>query len=148
MNKLNHKRASVQTATLTDAQLKTHIENLFTDSCYYFLRYPDDVSGIKKGKPTEFPLEGQVFDAKTELRWKKKGHQYQVLLLSTEDKNLEGFTPLGKNWESKAYDALIYPETETRLPKSVKVPENINIGQRYFRNPDTATIHFIALTVK
>lgn len=147
---LNQSKAFVQTAILNKNQLSNQINNLFTDECYHFLRWPHDVSGVQSGKPNlenNFAPEGQIFDSKTELRWKKQKDKYQVLLLSKLEKNLDGFSAITGNWTTEDHNAVIYPRTETRLPKPVKVPENIKFRQRYFYNFDTSTIHFIALTV-
>ena len=146
MVKSNQFTALVQTATLTEVELKTHIGTIFPNSCYYFLRYPHTVSGIQAGKPQELAPEGQIFDPKTELRWRKTGEKYQVLLLTTEAKTLDGFTPIPRQWVYDDHDAVVYPTTATRLPKPVKVPQKINLKQRYFRDSETSTIHFIALS--
>ena len=123
---------------------------------YYFLRWVHSVSGIvddlakiESDPLRQFPSpEGQAFDAKVEVRWKKRGDGYDVLWLGTETfpdefdlKEVEG------DWESEVRNAQLYPETETRLPKGVKTAKQ-DIQQRYFRDTRTSTIHFIALTVK
>ncbi|NEP77855.1 MAG: hypothetical protein F6K17_14085 [Okeania sp. SIO3C4] len=119
------------------------------ENSYYFLRWSHKVSGIVKNLPSEFPSsEGQMFNEKLELRWKKNNKGYQILLLSNADP-LPEFSPLGKTWKTKLRDAFFYDKEnrETRFPRKFKV-ECPNIAQRYFLDAQTATVHFIALTVK
>lgn len=138
-------------------ELKKLLEKLSNQQSYYFLRSPHAVNGICMKLPEEFPtLEGQMFNADCELRWKKQRYGYDVLLLSQADLKLEGFEKVFGNWEICDFNAYFYKD-ETKFPKGfifkglndeyIK-PETIPIGQRYFKDADTATVHFIALTVK
>lgn len=138
-------------------ELKKLLEELKQQNNYYFLRSPNAVSGITMKLPEEFPtVEGQMFNANCELRWKKQKSGYDVLILSNSSKpDLPGFDK-STNWETSDFKAYFY-ENETKFPKdfiyrnsnSEKInPEQININQRYFRDKDTATVHFIALTLK
>jgi len=126
---------------------------------YYFLCLPHKVSGIVKKLPSEFPgIQGQIFNENLELRWKKNQKGYQVLLLSNSDSMVD-FKPVGKTWETKTISAVTYwkknldqnKDIETRFPRKFKVERdnnNIDIAQRYFIDPQTATVHFIALTIE
>jgi alkylation response protein AidB-like acyl-CoA dehydrogenase len=115
---------------------------------YYFLRYVDKVSGfITQDKlPDTLSLEGQMFDHKVEIRWKKRGDKYDVLWLGIEEPPKD-FKSIAGSWQYNNRKALVYPETETRLPKGIKYRSD-NVGQRYFRDACTNTIHFIALRIK
>ncbi|KAF3889085.1 MULTISPECIES: hypothetical protein [Nostocales] len=99
-------------------------------------------------EPTEtFPSpEGQLFNSILEIRWKRQKGEYQVLVLSSKDTEAD-FTPIQRNWEILEQNALTHSPTETRFPKGLNT-EQLNIAQRYFRDSHTATVHFVALTVK
>lgn len=123
-------------------ELKAQLEQ---DSFYYFLRWPHAVSGIIADLPSDFPSpEGQAFNQTTELRWQKKGDHYNLLWLSTNPP-AGGFETLPGVWIYEDRKAALYGSTETRLPKAVKNPHNISLGQRYFRDRRTAIIHFVSL---
>jgi hypothetical protein len=127
-------------------QLRVLIQQFQGEKSYFFLRWPHKVSGFCKTLPEDFPSpEGQVFDSHKELRWKRQGQGYSVLLLSA-NQPYDSFEPVGKAWEVYVQDAHVYPKTETRFPKGIN-DQQVNIGQRYFADPKTATIHFIALKV-
>lgn len=130
-------------------ELEELLTKIYNENSYYFLRLPHKVSGIVKKLPSEFPgTEGQMFNEELELRWKKNQKGYQVLLLSNAG-SLPEFSPVGKTWKTKLRDAFFYDKQnrETRFPRKFKV-ECSNIAQRYFIDGQTATVHFIALTVK
>ena len=146
--------AFVGTADNIDqAALEKLIKNCVGDQAWRFLRWPHDVQLCPPSKAIDYTCrEGQVFDQKSELRWKKlKGEQYSVLLLSTNqlDKSL---TPVGETWTPKDLEANFYPKTETRFPKGLDYDDSsdnkLDIGQRYFIDKATGTVHFIALRVK
>jgi hypothetical protein len=131
---------------LTASELKELLEKLAIKPSYYFLRWFHQVSGFISQLPEYFPSpEGQMFNSELELRWKQKGEHFSVLLLSTTGEK-PGFTPIGEAWEVQQRNAHVYPATETRFPKRIEAGK-VNINQRYFLNPQTATIHFVALTV-
>lgn len=113
---------------------------------YYFLRWAHKVSGFVEQLPLDFPSpEGQMFNADWELRWKRQKTGYEVLLLS--DAGAEpGFTSVGQNWDTQLRQAHAYHSIETRFPKEF-IAEGVDIAQRYFRDSQTATVHFVALTV-
>lgn len=121
------------------------------DSAVYFFRHVDRVDGFcTQLTSDELSPEGQAFDQKTEIRWKQLGDTYDVLWLGIEPETLpEGFEAIAGDWCCDAQDlqAKVYPKTETRLPRGVKEPKNIDIKQRYFRDRTTSTIHFTALTI-
>ena len=131
---------------LTVEQLRNLLQQPSTQSNYYFLRWSHKVSGIVEQLPDEFPSpEGQMFNYDRELRWKQQGQHFSVLLLSTTGSE-PGFKPIGQKWETQQRDAHIYPATETRFPKGLS-SANVDVAQRYFMDADTATVHFVALTV-
>ncbi len=118
-------------------------------SCYYFLYWPEQVSGFISQLPTNFPSpKGQAFNHHTEIRWQQQGDRYNVLWLGIEEAPA-GFEAIPGEWIYTDHDAQVYPPTETRLPQGIKpLPPNLDVGQRYFCDRRTATIHFIALRIK
>lgn len=130
---------------LSEEELRHLLEAPSTTPTYYFLRWADKVSGIIDSLK-DFPSpEGQMFNSDRELRWKQQGQMFSVLLLSTT--GLEpGFRAIGEKWQFQQREAHIYPTTETRFPKEFQ-HRNVNIAQRYFIDAQTATVHFVALTV-
>lgn len=137
---------SVSEQLLAADQLKELLQKYATQPSYYFLRWPHKVSKIEESFPQEFPSpEGQMFNCDRELRWKQKGDKFTVLLLSIAG-NEPGFKPVGHEWETEERTAHFYPETETRFPQRLPAT-NIKVAQRYFKDKQTATVHFVALTV-
>jgi len=116
-------------------------------SFYYFLRSPSAVSGFITELPVleDFP-QGQAFNKDVEIRWQKERDSYNVLWLGLQDAPREFKLILG-DWTHEDRNAQVYSDKETRLPKEIK-HNNPNVGQRYFRNSETGTIHFIALRIK
>ncbi|QYO68153.1 hypothetical protein [Leptolyngbya sp. 7M] len=125
---------------------------------YYFLRWPHRISGIQMKLPEEFPSpEGQLFNAELELRWKYQKSGYEVLLLSQSPPSSElEFSSVPGEWEWCDRHAHFYAVDETKFPKGftyqgvngeIISPKAIPVKQRYFRDTQTATIHFVALTV-
>lgn len=131
---------------MTVKELRDLLEKFSNQRSYYFLRWPHKVSGIVEQLPDEFlSPEGQMFNYDRELRWKQQGQHFSLLLLSTTGSE-PGFKPIGHKWEIQQRDAHIYPATETRFPKGLS-STNVDVAQRYFLDADTATVHFVALTV-
>jgi len=131
---------------LTVEDLRELLQQPSTQPNYYFLRWSYKVSGIVGQLPDEFPSpEGQMFNYDRELRWKQQGQHFSVLLLSTTGSE-PGFKPIGQKWATQQRDAHIYPATETRFPKGLSSTK-VDVAQRYFMDADTATVHFVALTV-
>lgn len=146
-------------------ELKKLLEKLANEESYYFVRSPHAVSGIQMKLPEQFPpyFEGQMFNSEREIRWKKQGNSYEILLLSRVEiePNL-GFQPIYNEpeeieWEVCDRHAYFYDIDETKFPKSFIFkdinnqdidPKTIPIRQRYFHEKKTATVHFVALTVK
>ena len=146
---------------LSRDEVKELLEKLATEESYYFVRSPHAVSGMCMKLPEEFfpGFEGQMFNADRELRWKKQGSAYQALVLSRVEADLEGFEAIDKNCEWQICDRAAYFHRldEPKFPKTFVykgendekiVSNNISIGQRYFQEKRTATVHFIALTVR
>ncbi|MBD0308513.1 MAG: hypothetical protein ICV80_10420 [Microcoleus sp. T1-bin1] len=146
---------------LSRDEVKELLEKLATEESYYFVRSPHAVSGMCMKLLDEFfpGFEGQMFNADRELRWKKQGSAYQALLLSRVEADLEGFEPIDKDCEWQICDrtAYFHPLDEPKFPKTFVyqgkknekiVSNNISIGQRYFQEKRTATVHFVALTVR
>lgn len=145
-------------------ELRALIEKLLIEPSYYFLRYPHAVSGIWRKLPEDWfaGFEGQMFNAERELRWKKQTLGYEVLLLSRVEAAPDlGFTPISSNgkainWKICDRHAYFHNMDETQFPKGFIYkgvegedinPKKIPISQRYFQDKDTATVHFVALTV-
>ncbi len=155
-------------------ELKQFLAEIKQEQDYYFWRSPHKVSGIQSELPEEInsATEGQVFNFQWELRWKKKGSKYELLLLSTfEPDSHWKFEPLTIKrinkqseqikevikWKTEDRKALLYEANEikdkqirskeTRFPKGF-THNKPKIGQRYFLDSQTATVHFIALTVQ
>ncbi|AFY55876.1 hypothetical protein Riv7116_3420 [Rivularia sp. PCC 7116] len=133
---------------------------------YYFLRWLDRVSGIITNLPEDFSnSEGQFFNAELELRWKPEGKGYSILLLRANNHHQDselGFKEIGGEWEvSEEQNAYFYGVDEKKLPtrfpkgfiyknqqqENIK-PKDIPLAQRNFFNKHTATVHFVALTLK
>lgn len=141
--------AFVGTRTVASAEeLRSLIQQFQSEKSCFFLRWPHRVSGFCKTLPDDFSSsEGQVFDSQKELRWKQEGTGYSVLLLSSNGAHDE-FEPVGNAWQVYEQDSHPYPKTETRFPKGLNYKEaEFNFGQRYFADPQTATVHFVALKV-
>jgi hypothetical protein len=103
-----------------------------------------------------------MFNAERELRWKKQTLGYELLLLSrveaAPDFGFESISSNGKsiNWQICDCNAYLHNIDETHFPKGFIYkgvngedidPKTIPISQRYFKDSDTATVHFVALTV-
>jgi hypothetical protein len=157
------------------------INKFATEYSYYFLRWTHAVSGIIKELPPEAELkqmiEGQMFNYHCELRWKRKAKgSYEVLLLTIAGNN-HSFDAVKEATEEKpepwriepneqkkfpsyAYPAYGYRPDETRFPKELIYPPNLNIrlkdenqklpklAQRYFIDNETSTVQFVALTLE
>lgn len=141
--------AFVGTRTVESAEdLRSLLQQHKTEKSCFFLCWPHKVSGFCQTLPSDFPSpEGQLFDSQKELRWKQQGQGYSVLLLSASEKHPD-FEAIGEAWHVQVQDAHPYPKTETRFPRGLDYREkDFNIGQRYFSDPETATVHFVALKV-
>ncbi|WP_218082210.1 hypothetical protein [Anthocerotibacter panamensis] len=131
------------------AQLKSLIAKQFTGQAYFhFLRWPHEVKWGREISLEKMSPEGQVFDSRCELRWKQRSRGYEVLLLSQEGLG-DGFTQVGQQWEAIVRKAHLHDPNETRFPKGFSYnKDKLKIAQRYFLDKETATVHFIALTVE
>ena len=128
-------------------QLRDILDNLKDKQSYYFLRWANRVSGVIESLPEFLSPEGQMFNVDLEIRWKQKGDKYDVLLLSQYDNDYPEFDSFAQTWRSEDRKANFYPKDETRFPKGFTYPEELNIGQRYFKDQDTGIVHFVALTI-
>lgn len=130
-------------------KLKELIMQCATQSpSYFFLRWTHCVSGITSDFPEDcLSPEGQVFNTTLELRWKRQGSGYNVLLLSTAQNGTEGFTAIPGDWETCDRTAHFYGKDDARFPKGFTYPDHLPIYQRYFLNAKTSTVHFVALTI-
>lgn len=138
--------AFVGTKTCNETELKTLLIELETEKSYYFLRWYHQVSGFIQSLPDSLSPIGQIFDIEKELRWQWKQNQFHLLLLSRTEFNPD-FYPLKGNWTTQQVDGVLR-SNETRFPNRIKGIELKNLAQRYFIDAETATIHFIALTLK
>ncbi|KKD39309.1 MAG: hypothetical protein WAN66_03835 [Limnoraphis robusta] len=139
---------------ISSVELKELLTQNANSNSYYFLRWVDKVSGIVEELPLDFHQnpspEGQMFNSELELRWKRKGSGFEVLLL-TEGDSLPGkWKTIEEDceWETEVRKACLYQPTVTRFPNRFKYPDNFKIAQRYFKNKKTSTVHFIALTIQ
>ncbi|MBE9053073.1 hypothetical protein IQ243_22140 [Nostocales cyanobacterium LEGE 11386] len=131
-------------------ELRKLLQDYYQQTTYYFLRWTHKVSGIVADLPPEFPSpEGQMFNKELEIRWKQNHNGYQVLLLSQNQLTITSdFISIGKTWKTCDRPAYLYDFDKTQFPKGFSYPHKLNLGQRYFQDADTSTIHFVALTVK
>jgi hypothetical protein len=110
-----------------------------------YLGWAHKVSGMLNHLDGFPSPEGQMFDRDREIRWKQQGDRFNVLMLSTQVE--VEFTAIDKTWIAKDYRANLYPRTETRFPRGIQ-DQGVNVGQRCFIDNQTATVHFVALTVE
>lgn len=171
----------VNPQVLSSQELIQVLEKLETSAepTYYFLRWSHRVSGFWQRRFEEFPSlaedicdrlkadqvdksqpleafpspEGQMFNSQLELRWKKKGANYEILLLSAtgSQEDYPEFQLVGNDWKVVKRNAHLYAsgptQTETRFPKKFD-HQDIKVAQRYFMDSQTATVHFVALTLQ
>ncbi|MDY6804594.1 MAG: hypothetical protein SXA11_12410 [Cyanobacteriota bacterium] len=119
-------------------------------SSYYFLRSPHKIAGFLSELPSDFSsaAEGQMFNRDLELRWKRRGEKFSLLLLSRDSSNTEDFEPVGEGWKTSDRPAVLYQKEETRFPRRFRYGEKKqNLRQRYFQDAETSTVHFVALTL-
>lgn len=128
---------------ITLQDLKELLQSL---SGHYFLRWPHKVSWENPDFQQDLSLEGQVFNTQRELRWKKRGSNYDVLLLSIDGLDAD-FKIVGESWNYCDRPAQFIRNENQRFPKSLTYP-NIKIAQRYFIDSKTGTVQFVALTIK
>lgn len=141
-------------------ELKKFLAEIKQKQDYYFLRSPHKVSGIESELTEEInsATEGQVFNSQWELRWKKNRSSYNLLLLSQENTDIcSQFKPISFEWETEDRKALLYEANDTRdreiRSKETRFPQGFThtqpkIAQRYFLDSQTATVHFVALTIQ
>jgi len=142
---------SIQRKGLNQAGLEQLIQRCLTGDTWYCLRSPAAITfhvGLPQGDSLSSP-EGQVFSRDRELRWKRQGDEYTVLLLSITEIDDPALQPLDEQqqWLIRDLNANFYPPTETRLPRGVAYPKDLDldIGQRYFIDGQTGIVQFVAL---
>ncbi|MDB9526783.1 hypothetical protein PN498_12355 [Oscillatoria sp. CS-180] len=140
---------SIQSNDLNQADLEQLIQRCLTGDTWYCLRSPEAITfhvGLPKAGFLS-SLEGQVFSPHRELRWKRQGDEYTVLLLSNTEIQDQALQPLGKEqqWLIRDLNANFYPPTETRFPRGITYPDGLDIGQRYFIDCRTGIVQFVAL---
>ena len=141
---------SIQDSALDQSALDQLIQRCLAGDTWYCLRSPEAITPLQEGLPTDGSLslpEGQVFSQDRELRWKRQGDEYEVLLLSKTKIDDPVLQPLDEEqqWLIRDLNANFYPPTETRFPKGVTYPKDLNIGQRYFMDSAAGTVQFVAL---
>ncbi len=141
-------------SSLDEEKLKALVGTYAEKNAWRFLRWPHQVRLLAPGDPVDYQCrEGQLFNAAYELRWKRQREGiYTAMLLSVKKEVTEPLQAVENEWLVKDLDARLYPKTETRFPKGLSYEEtgakSPNIGQRYFINAVTGTVHFVALRVK
>lgn len=140
---------SIQSNELSQADLEQLIQRCLTGDTWYCLRSPEAITfhiGLPQGDSLSSP-EGQVFNQDRELRWKRQGDEYTVLLLSNTEIDDQALQPLDEKqqWLIRDLNANFYPPTETRFPRGVAYPDGLDIGQRYFIDGQTGIVQFVAL---
>lgn len=133
--------------------LKTIVDRCVGNDSWGFFHSASAFDLFKPGGPVDFSSysEGQLFNSKSELRWKRQEDQYGVLLLSISGGD-DDLQPLGKTWKTEDRKANFYPHTEARFPKALCYPkendvQQLDIGQRYFIDTQTACVQFVSLRV-
>lgn len=132
------------------ALLKKHVH----EPTYYFLRQTHRVSGIQQEFPENLDVvEGQLFNAEFEVRWKCTPQQkgYSVLVLSRSNLKDSSLKPLPGQWESEDHSVLLHDPKNPQYPNGFTYEAGVDVSriqQRYFRNVNTLAVQFIALTVK
>ncbi|MBE9040989.1 hypothetical protein IQ235_09370 [Oscillatoriales cyanobacterium LEGE 11467] len=133
--------------SVSTEELQILLEQWKKPNSYYCLRWHHQASDIVKTLKEAFPSpEGRMFDAERELRWKQLTQSTFSLLLLSENEDITQFEPLIGSWEYEDRASISDPDIKIRLPQKMTI-ESGEIGQRYFRDRDTGTVHFIALTV-
>ena len=131
--------------------LRQLIEQYSKPGDFFFLRSLHRVSGIITELPDQLSPEGQLFNARFELRWKKRRQGYELLWLGQQaPTNTEDFTKIERQWETKDHDALLHARKTPQYPNLFYYPSELEktIQQRYFRDAGTGIVHFVALTVR
>lgn len=136
----------VATNTLQGEELRELLEKLAASGrYYYFLRWPHNIQGFVEELPETLSPEGQIVTANCELRWKQHGTGNDVLLLSTEKHVPEGFTAIDAVWSTQDHAAVVAKD-DSRFPWKFQ-HKTTKIGQRYFLDSRTNTVHFVALAL-
>ena len=140
---------SIQSHGLNQADLEQLIQRCLTGDTWYCLRSPEAITfhvGLPQGGSLS-SQKGQVFGQDRELRWKRQGDEYTVLLLSKTKIEDQALQPLDEEqqWLIRDLNANFYPPTETRFPRGVAYPDGLDIGQRYFIDGQTGIVQFVAL---
>lgn len=141
---------SIQQTPLDQSSLDQLIRRCITGEAWHCLHWADRTLFVS-GLPSELSCpEGQVFNQHRELRWQQQGDRYEVLLLSSTvivDAALQALLE-EQAWLIQDLNAHFYPETETKLPRGIRYPSDLDIGQRYFIHKETGIVQFVALRGK
>ena len=140
---------SIQDTVLDQPALAKLIQRCLTGDTWHCWRSPQAIA-LDVGLPTDCSLsspKGQVFNQDRELRWKRQGSEYAVLLLSSTKVDDPALKPLKADlkWFIRDLSANFYPPPETRFPRGVTYPKDLDIGQRYFIDRETGIVQFVAL---
>lgn len=146
---------SIPQSPLDETALQGLISRCISEDAWHCLRWPHGTL-FETGLQVDLSApEGEVFNQHRELRWKRQNDGYEVLLLSSTPVSDTALRPLIESepqpsesepqWLIRDLNANFYPSTETRLPRGVAYPNNLDIGQRYFIHRETGIVQFVAL---
>ncbi|MEL6454880.1 MAG: hypothetical protein AAFQ40_09215 [Cyanobacteria bacterium J06623_5] len=140
--------------SVTLERLTELVEKHVGSAAYAFWRWPHDVllDALQNQPTTGLKSdEGQAFNATTEIRWRHRGEQFDVLLLAKDKEKVqdkECWEEMEGDWHSQEREAMVYLKSETSLPRKVILPSGLTLGQRYFIDSRTGYVQFVALRVK
>ena len=138
---------SVECSPLDQPSWDELIKRCITGDVWHCLQWPHKTE-FHSEQPTDFSASGgQVFNQDRELRWKRRGDHYEVLLLSNSPITDDALRSLdeAQQWLIRDLNANFYPPTETRFPQGVTYPNGLDVGQRYFMDKQTGIVQFVAL---
>jgi hypothetical protein len=138
----------------SEAALKTLLEDCTAPTRHYFLRWVHQVKW-EKNLPPEFPSpEGEMMTPEFEIRWKQCAKGYDLLLLAVGNppELPTAFEPLFSfSWLASEPFAAPFlsrgDEQDLRFPQDIDYPAKLQLQQRYFQDPQTGTVHFVARTL-
>ena len=134
-----------------DKSLRQLIERYTQPGDFFFLRSLHQVSGIITTLPDTLTPEGQLFNAITELRWKKRRQGYEILWLGQQAPDSDyRFTAIQRQWQTEDHPALLHDRRTPQYPNLFRYPAALKdeLWQRYFRDAETGIVHFVALALR